>query len=70
MTLKSSLLIICLSSLYSDLILPRMRGGRSLDNLHRVSLADGGGDNQPSLGEPGTFVSQLSIRGSGIIDTL
>lgn len=36
-----------------------MRGGRSLDNLHRVSMAEGGGENQPSLGEPGTFVSHL-----------
>ena len=51
-----------------------MRGGRSLDNLHRVSFGDGGGagpENQPSLGEPGTFVSRNYVwglaKGSGII---
>ena len=45
-----------------------MRGGRSLDNLHRVSFGDGGGagaENQPSLGEPGTFVSRNYAWGVG-----
>ncbi|XP_019863091.1 PREDICTED: uncharacterized protein LOC109591936 [Amphimedon queenslandica] len=51
------------SSTSGDLILPRMRGGRSLDNLHRVSMAEGGGENQPSLGEPGTFVD-LATKGT------
>lgn len=41
-----------------DLILPRMRGGRSLENLHRVSSSEPEG--QISLGEPGTFVRVLS----------
>ena len=67
-----SILLFFLS--YRDLILPRMRGGRSLDNLHRVSFGDGGAggaENQPSLGEPGTFVSHNYAcglaKGSGII---
>ena len=34
-----------------------MRGGRSLDNLHRISTGDS--DGQLSLGEPGTYVSNM-----------
>lgn len=45
-------------SLSRDLILPRMRGGRSLENLHRVS--SGEPEGQISLGEPGTFVRVLN----------
>lgn len=38
--------------------MPRIRGGRSLDNLHRISTGDG--DVQTNLGDSGTSVSQVN----------
>ena len=43
--------------LFRDLILPGMRGGHSMDNIHRISILGGDDIKVPSLGKPGTSVS-------------
>lgn len=49
------------SATSGDLILPRMRGGRSLENIYRVSSGDS--ESQTTLGDPGTFID-LATKGT------
>ena len=68
----SGLVILCMHTiinptscpcviLCSDLIMPHIRGGRSLDNLHRVSTGESDVQSTCSLGDPGTCVSLVNL---------